>query len=106
MEPSSLNPTAQSTYIGCTELYSRDEDPKGYPSPTAGTFVARGETMQLPRWQRHWWEWTAEQRPEPEPNVLVDPSLFVEPPTRRPQGTMPPPSCIGPYCIADPETDD
>ena len=60
--------------------------------------------MQLPRWQRHWWEWASEplKTYPAEPKVIVDPTLYVEPPTRTARGTIPPPSCIGPYsCIAD-----
>jgi hypothetical protein len=58
--------------------------------------------MELPRWQRHWWEWAAQPLsayPE-EPKVWVDPSLYVEePPPRVPRasGTIPPPTCIGPH---------
>lgn len=37
-----------------------------------------------------------------EPKVIVDPTLYIEPPARAARGTIPPPSCIGPYsCIAD-----
>ena len=57
--------------------------------------------MQLPRWQRHWWEWAAQPLssfPE-EPKVWVDPSLYIEPLPRAPRasGTIPPPTCIGPH---------
>ena len=69
-----------------------------------GTLVAETGVMQLPRWQRHWWEWAAEPMKTftAEPKVLVDPSLYVELPRVRASGTIPPPSCIGPHsCIAD-----
>ena len=57
--------------------------------------------MELPRWQRHWWQWIAgPAAPVPdEPKVWVDPSLYIEPPPRMPRasGTIPPPTCIGPH---------
>ena len=57
--------------------------------------------MELPRWQRHWWQWVAQPTAVPdEPKVWVDPSLYIEEPlprTPRASGTIPPPTCIGPH---------
>ena len=51
------------------------------------------------RWERHWWQKTEPlQLVKGEPTVFVDPELCVEArPRRMAQGTVPPPSWIGPH---------
>jgi hypothetical protein len=58
------------------------------------------------RWERHWWQKTEPlQLVKSEPTVFVDPGLFVEPRHKRmAQGTVPPPSCIGPHSELDEPT--
>lgn len=78
-----------------------DQRSSSYRVFVEGTLVAEPRCMQLPRWQRHWWEWVSEPAAVPtEPSVLVDPSLYVEPPARAARGTLPPPTLIGPHCLA------
>ena len=51
------------------------------------------------RWEKHWWQKTEPlQLVKGEPTVFVDPEVGVEPrPRRMAQGTVPPPSWIGPH---------
>ena len=63
------------------------------------------------RWERHWWQRNdTEVTPVigGEPTVWVDPNLYEDTPMPKPgvrrrlaQGTVPPPSCIGAYCLLD-----
>ena len=61
----------------------------------------------LPRWQKHWWEWAAAPLSSfpPEPKVIVDPTLYVEPAPRLARGSIPPPIIIGPHSSLEPKPD-
>ena len=48
--------------------------------------------MLLPRWQKHWWEGAAPVKAATtEPNIWVDPALYVEAEPRLARGSIPPP---------------